>query len=161
LSRVALKREFAQLISELEGADFRNCIAEKFAVDLTNRPTTITLRGYSRDKRDGLIHADSKSKPITVLLYFNPTWTARNGRLRVLNSEHMEDCHVEVPPTAGTRLIFKVTYNCWCGYPSFEGIRRAIQLNYLVSQKAAHHDLLHHRLSAKKKAIKKVFTIDG
>ena len=59
--------EFARVIAELEGPDFRRCIAEKFAVDLADRPTLITVRGYSRLERDGRIHTDSKSKLITIL----------------------------------------------------------------------------------------------
>lgn len=154
LSDIACEGEFANLIVALESADFRNSIAEQFAIDLTNRPITITARGYSRDERDGRVHTDSKSKLITVLLYFNPVWAVSGGRLRVLNSNHIDDYHAEVPPAAGTCIIFKVTDNCWHGYTPYTGIRRAIQLNFVASEQSANYQLFHHRLSAKLKALK-------
>ncbi len=150
--------EFAGVIKELESPDFRDCLAEKFELDLSNRPTMITVRGYSRFERDGRIHTDSKSKLITVLIYFNETWDAPSGMLRILNSNNMDDYHAEVSPLAGTCIIFKVTDNCWHGYPEYKGIRRAIQLNFVDSQESEQKHLFRHHLSAKLKGFKKIFT---
>lgn len=158
LANVDCFGEFARVIAELESPDFRRCIEEKFAVDLADRPTMITVRGYSRLQRDGRIHTDSKSKRITVLIYFNETWTASGGKLRILRSNNMDDCHVEVPPIAGNCIIFKVTDNCWHGYPDFQGTRRAIQLNFVDSETAKQQHLFRHRLSAKLKGLKKIFS---
>src|SRR5258708_37628760 len=58
LSNVAACGEFAKVIQELNSSDFLDCIAEKFAVNLTGRSTMITLRGYSRQSRDGRVHTD-------------------------------------------------------------------------------------------------------
>src|SRR5206468_2587401 len=43
---------FARLAAELEGEALRCAIEEKFAIDLSGRPTMITLRGMS-DGKDG------------------------------------------------------------------------------------------------------------
>jgi hypothetical protein len=148
LSDVECRGTFAALIDELESDAFRDCLAAKFDLDLADKPVVITLRGYSRAKADGNIHADSKSKLITVLIYLNPAWAADTGRLRLLKSTTIDDAFAEVPPNAGSTVIFKVTENGWHGYLPFEGVRRSIQLNFLTSgASAARHRLL-HRFSA-------------
>ena len=81
----------------------------------------ITLRGLSRAK-DGRIHTDSKSKMATILIYFNEPWQDKDGRLRILRSENLEDFVSEVAPNAGTMIAFKVTDNCWHGYTAYEGM---------------------------------------
>ena len=53
-----------ELISELEGEEFKTLLENKFNLDLANSSLVTTLRGYSR-KRDGQIHTDSKSKIVT------------------------------------------------------------------------------------------------
>ena len=148
LSEFECRGAFAALIAELESEPFRDCLAQKFDLDLAAKPVVITLRGYSRAKADGHIHTDSKSKLITVLIYLNPTWAPETGRLRLLRSKRMEDAFAEVPPTAGSAVIFKVTENGWHGHLPFEGVRRSIQLNFLSSgASAARHQWL-HRFSA-------------
>jgi len=148
LSDVECRGAFAALIGELESDAFRDCLAQKFDLDLAGKPVIITLRGYSRAKGDGHVHTDAKSKVITVLIYLNPTWVADTGRLRLLKSRKLEDAFAEVPPTAGSAVIFKVTENAWHGYLPFEGVRRSIQLNFVRSgASAARHQWL-HRFSA-------------
>lgn len=154
ISQFNLQGGFAAMIRELQGETFRNIIAEKFNLNLRGRPTMITLRGYSNE-RDGLIHTDSKSKLVTVLIYFNETWNHSTGKLRILRSNQMDDYHAEISPTIGSCLIFKVTDNCWHGYPAYIGVRRAIQLNYIVSEQSATVQQFKHRLSAMFKAMKK------
>src|SRR5258708_6442149 len=74
---------FAAFLAELEGVAFRAACAAKFDLDLTGRPTLVTVRGRVR-AGDGKIHTDTASKLITVLIYLNPAWEAAGGRLRVL-----------------------------------------------------------------------------
>lgn len=139
---------FQQLIAELEGTALRETIAEKLAMDLTNKPTMLTLRGYTTE-RDGLIHTDSKSKLITLLLYMNPTWDNDQGKLRLLrNKDSLEDYFEEISPLAGNCLIFKVTDNGWHGHHPFVGKRLSLQLNYLAGEAALTKHLNHHRLTA-------------
>ena len=63
------------LVDELEGDDFKQILEDKFQVDLSNAEVVTTLRGYSRSK-DGQIHTDSKTKILTVLLYFCLLYTS-------------------------------------------------------------------------------------
>lgn len=151
LSHITCVGGFANFIKELQSDDFRNCLAEKFTMDLQDKPSVITVRGYSRTK-EGQVHTDSKSKLITVLFYFNQTWTEQGGRLRVLNSNRLDDYKAEIAPLAGNCLIFKVTDNCWHGHLPFIGSRRSIQFNFVTNESAAGSHLLRHRLSAKLKS---------
>src|ERR1700733_9106295 len=64
-SSVSPKSLFHQLINELEGPALREVIANKFGMDLEDKPTMLTLRGMTSAK-DGAIHTDSKSKLITL-----------------------------------------------------------------------------------------------
>lgn len=147
---------FDALIEELNGPEFRKLISEKLDLDLSTLPMIVTLRGVSRAK-DGRIHTDSKSKIATILIYFNEPWTAETGKLRVLNSENMDDMVAEVTPNAGTLLAFRVTDNCWHGYPPFEGVRRSIQINFVADEAAVkkHHN--RHGWTARFKSLKKLF----
>ena len=74
---------FRQFVQDLEGPDFRAAVEEKFDIDLSGRPTMMTVRGQCRET-DGKIHTDSKTKLITVLIYMNPPWDSEGGRLRLL-----------------------------------------------------------------------------
>lgn len=149
---------FQNFINELEGPELRKAISEKFAVDLNDKPTMLTLRGYTNE-RDGHIHTDSKSKLITILIYMNPTWDDDGGQLRLLrNEKNLDDYVAEIPPLAGTCVIFKVTDNCWHGHKVFVGKRLSMQLNYLADDVALTKHLNHHRLTAKlKKWLPKIF----
>ena len=98
---------FAALVGELTGAALRRAIEEKFGIDLSGRPTLLTVRGHS-DGKDGRIHTDSDTKLITLLLYMNPSWEASAGRLRLLRGpDDLDDYAVEVAPLAGTMLAFR------------------------------------------------------
>lgn len=144
--------DFDALVEELNGQEFRRLISAKLGLDLSTLPMIVTLRGISRAK-DGRIHTDSKSKIATILIYFNEPWTAATGKLRVLNSDNMEDMVAEVTPNAGTMIAFKVTDNCWHGYPPFEGTRRSIQINFVADEAAVkkHHN--RHGWTAKLKSL--------
>ncbi len=145
---------FEQFIMELEGERFRKLLETKFSIDLQNRPVVTTARGLMREK-DGRIHTDSRSKLITVLLYFNKDWTHAGGRLRLLeNNQNIDNYVAEISPLAGTMVAFQVSNNCWHGHTPVVGKRLSIQLNYLVSKKAQGKHSFLHGLSAK---VKKVF----
>jgi SM-20-related protein len=77
-SELAVRGHFAALLEELEGPMFRGAVERKFAIDLKQRPTMCTVRGYLQ-KKDGAIHTDSKTKIITVLLYLNEGWDSEGG----------------------------------------------------------------------------------
>lgn len=151
LSAVQLSGAMADLIQALDSDALRSAIATKFAIDLDNRPSTITLRGYCTPSRDGKIHTDSKDKLITVLLYLgaDPAPNPSDGCLRILYNQHdLNHFAAEISPDFGHCVIFKVTEHGWHGFKPVRGIRRAIQLNYVVSSRAATKNIWRHKLAA-------------
>jgi SM-20-related protein len=153
VDEVSFGPAFQKLLDELEGEEFRAAFEDKFAIDLSGRPTVTTVRGRC-DSSDGRIHTDSKSKIITVLIYMNENWGEAAGRLRLLRSAHdLDDIIVEVPPVAGTLLAFKRSDNSWHGHQPFVGERRVIQFNWLTSQGNRQIAMLRHHASASFKRV--------
>ncbi|KJS05374.1 MAG: hypothetical protein VR73_12250 [Gammaproteobacteria bacterium BRH_c0] len=151
VSEVSYGPGFDKLLETLNGPEFRSIIASKFGIDLENRPIMTTVRGVMREK-DGRIHTDSKTKIITVLLYFNQDWQADGGYLRVLrNGTDLDDYVEEIPPRLGTMMVFQVTDNCWHGHKPVVGKRLSIQMNYLTGEGAKGKHQFFHGLSAKLK----------
>lgn len=142
---------FRDLIEALECAAFRRAFEEKFGVDLSHRPTTITARGRCGG-RDGSIHCDSRGKVITVLLYVNPEWADSGGRLRILRSRtDINDVAAEVPPSGGTLVAFLRSDHSWHGHLPFHGERRVIQFNWVHDTSNQRLAIFRHRLSASMK----------
>jgi len=136
------------LIEALNGPDFRAAIEAKFDLDLARLPTMFTLRGVC-GAHDGQIHTDSKTKVITVLLYLNQAWARDGGRLRLLrNGEDLEAVAAEAPPDFGSLLVFRRSERSWHGHKSFSGPRRVLQMNWVVSDRAANWNQFRHRVSA-------------
>lgn len=139
------------LVEELEGANLRFALAERFGLDLSDAPTMITLRGWTTE-RDGHIHCDSRAKRVTALLYLNlPTgaWNDSQGCLRLLRGpDDLEDFAVEVTPVNGTLLVFPNGPDTWHGHRPFVGQRYAVQLNYMTTDNAARSELRRHHVSA-------------
>lgn len=139
---------FARLIEDLRSPEMTAAVSEKFDIDLTGRPTMVTVRARCRMK-DGQIHTDSKGKLVTALLYMNGDWEADGGQLRLLRGpDSLDDFAAEVPPDAGTLLLFKCTDDAWHGHKPFEGQRRAIQLNWVVDESYLKREQRRHGLSA-------------
>lgn len=147
--QLKIEGAFSDLIDELRGPAFQAAVEKKFGIDLTNRPTMYTVRGYCRE-RDGKIHTDSKTKIITVLLYMNEdNWDNSGGRLRILNNgTDLEDYVAEVEPRGGTLIVFKRSDNSWHGHHPYAGQRRAIQLNWVLDQAVVDHEQNRHGLSS-------------
>jgi SM-20-related protein len=153
LSEVTFGPKFKALTDDLNGPEFRAAVGRKFLIDLTGRPTMITVRGRCSEK-DGKIHTDSKTKIITVLLYLNSKWESDGGRLRLLQSgNNLDDMVLELPPVAGTLLVFKRSDNSWHGHKPFAGERRVIQLNWVTDEEVVRREQSRHRFSAMIKKI--------
>lgn len=150
---VAYGADFAEFLAEMQGPAMRDAFARKFGVDLTDRPTMVTVRGQAQAK-DGRIHTDTASKIITVLVYMNEAWEASGGRLRLLRSDtSLDDMVAEVPPAAGTLLAFRVTPHSWHGHHPISGPRRVVQLNWVESDAIVRRERLRHGLSARLKQL--------
>jgi SM-20-related protein len=153
VSEVRYGAGFQALLDELEGPAMREACAAKFAIDLANRPTMVTVRGRAQ-RKDGRIHADSTTKLITVLVYMNAAWEESGGRLRLLRGrDNLDDYFAEVPPIEGTLVAFKVTPNSWHGHEPIEGERRVIQLNWVRDAAVVRHEQTRHRFSARLKRL--------
>ena len=154
VSSVEAGPAFTAMLAELQGPEMTKAFAEKFGMDLTGKPTMVTVRGKCR-ARDGKIHVDSEDKLITVLIYMNDNWEGTGGRLRVLRGpDDIEDMVEEVPPVAGTLLCFRNGPTAWHGHKSHEGARRVIQLNWVTGQDVVWREQKRHGFSAFMKKIK-------
>ena len=139
---------FQAFMDAIRGPEFTRAVGDKLGLDLTARPTMVTVRGQS-SKRDGEIHTDSVTKLVTVLIYMNGKWEAPGGRLRLLRSAtNLNDVIAEVPPDEGTLLVFENKPNAWHGFEAFEGERRVIQLNWVTNGRVVWWEQTRHKVSA-------------
>lgn len=126
---------FDALIEELRGSEFQTLIGEKFGMDLGGRPIEVTVRKFS-EASDGHIHTDSRSKKLTMLIYFNSEWPHEGGKLRILRSaEDIDDFAAEVPPVRGTMVAFRRCDWSYHGFKSCEAERRSMQIHWLDPKK--------------------------
>lgn len=148
LSALETKGAFDALIQEIQGPELRKVLAEKFQLNLSDKPLMVTVRGQCQ-KKDGRIHTDSRDKILTCLLYLNDNWGETGGRLRLLrDGKHLDNMIAEVPPDGGTLVAFKRTDLSWHGHYPFEGQRRYVMFNWLTSEATLEKNLLRHRVSA-------------
>lgn len=139
---------FGDLLRRLRDPAVTRAVADKFGVALDPDALMITLRARTR-LSDGTIHTDSETKIVTALIYLNQDWSDPGGRLRLLRGpEDIDDMIAEVPPIAGTLLAFRRTENSWHGHKPFEGVRRSIMLNWMVSPSVMRRELRRHAVSA-------------
>ena len=139
---------FGDFMAAIQGSVFRDAVADKFRIDLSTRPTMVTVRGMSKAS-DGQIHTDSRTKLITVLIYMNGKWESHGGRLRLLRSpDDLNDVIAEVPPDEGTLLVFRNDPNAWHGFEGFTGPRRVIQLNWVTDRGVVWREQTRHKVSA-------------
>ncbi|MEJ1968311.1 MAG: 2OG-Fe(II) oxygenase [Rhizomicrobium sp.] len=139
---------FARFMAAIRGPEFTAAVADRLGLDLSQRPTMVTVRGISAP-RDGQIHTDSVTKLVTVLIYMNGRWESPTGRLRLLRSpDNLDDVIAEVPPDEGTLLVFENRPNAWHGFEAFEGPRRVIQLNWVTNGRVVWWEQTRHKVSA-------------
>jgi len=132
---------FGDLIEEIRSEPVARAFSEKFDMDLTGRPLMITVRGRCQEK-DGRIHSDSAAKLVTALLYFNESWEAEGGRLRLLcGLNDLDDAIAEVVPAADTLVAFRRSGRSFHGHKSFSGVRRSLIVNYVKPEWRSRHEL--------------------
>jgi SM-20-related protein len=138
----------ASLIDDLMSERFRARMAQIFEVDLAGKPAVVTLRGQC-SARDGRVHTDSRSKVLSLLIYFNNGWNGGEGQLRLMDRERsFEAAPVEIPATLGSMVAFRRSDASWHGHSPFVGQRRALQFNYLQTARASIVGEVRHRISA-------------
>lgn len=121
---------FDALIEELTSERFRAAIGRRLGLDLSRTEPTIGLRSFA-EETDGRIHHDHRSKIVTLLLYFNETWDAPGGKLRICRNEHdIDDYATEVEPLSGTLIAFHNTPTSWHGHKQHVGERKMLQLSF-------------------------------
>src|SRR5579884_2770491 len=125
---------FQLIVDALESERFRKAFEEKFQIDLSGRPTTITVRGRCA-ATDGQIHTDSVGKIITVLIYLSPVWNDSGGRLRLLREKNIDAVAAEVTPSSGNLLAFLRSDHSWHGHLPFCGERRVLQFNWVTNKR--------------------------
>ena len=148
---------FGALVGQLTSPAFEKLFAEKFGIDLSGHPTMMTIRKYS-EPSDGNIHTDSRTKVITILIYFNEQWSDEGGKLRVLRSaDNMEDYAAEVPPLGGTLLAFRRSDNSFHGFKSCgEAERRSLQMHWVDPKRVARREQKQRRLKTRIKRLLKL-----
>lgn len=157
-SRTSCGPRFKALVDEMTGPDVRRHFAAKFGMDLDAFPTQVAIRKHM-SMLDGRIHNDSRSKKITVLIYFNEQWTQPGGQLRLNKGlDRMDDYYVEVPPVGGNLIAFRRNEHSFHGFPAASGARRTLQMYWvdpqrLQSKKATGLRKIIHKLV--RRAIKK------
>ena len=146
---------FGAFLDEIKGPEFAAAIERKFDVDLDGLRPVVTVRAHAQ-KSDGNIHTDAPSKVLTALIYLNQAWESEGGRLRLMRNERdFDDYIAEVPPIAGTLLLFKRSDNSWHGHKPFVGPRRTIQVNWVSD--AADLDLQQYRVGQAKRRVLRWF----
>lgn len=147
---------FDRLLSAVRTPQFTAAMSRKFGVALDPRTLMLTMRSRCRPQ-DGGIHADSTDKVITALIYLNESWPHPGGMLRILRSATDMDAMVaEVPPLDGTLLTFHRTDTSFHGHLPYDGVRRALMLNWMTDVGAARRETMRHAISAAAKRLKTV-----
>ena len=147
---------FGHLLHALRQPELTRAFGEKFGLTLSTDTMMITLRARTRPF-DGVIHTDSETKTITALIYLNNDWEDAGGRLRLLRGPNdIDDMIAEVPPEAGTLIAFRRSSRSWHGHKPYDGVRRAIMLNWMIDAATARRELRRHAVSA---GIKRLFGV--
>ena len=121
--------EWKAFTEEIYSPAYRKAMERITGLQLSGYEVGIGIRRLSKLSH-GAPHADVPRKKVTHLIYFNQEWPFTTGRLRVLRSKNLEDVHETITPLKGTGLIFVVSQNSFHGFEPFEGIRKAIQINF-------------------------------
>lgn len=153
LSELDYGPAFARLIEDIRSRELEDVMAEKYGVELSDKPLMITVRGRAQ-KKDGRIHPDTQTKFVTCLLYLNEIWDQSAGRLRMLRKpDDLDDFIAEIPPNGGTLASFLRAENSWHGHQPYLGERRYVMFNWMTSPAALARELGRHRLSARIKRL--------
>ena len=145
---------FGELLFELGSKELKSAFSEKFSIDLSPNPLQLTARKWV-DETDSGLHNDSRTKVVTVLIYFNEQWNQAGGKLRLTrNEKDFENYTVECEPKDGNLLAFVRSATSFHGYLPCNGERRSIQM-YWVKPKREKRD--HGAAGSLVKRVKRYF----
>ena len=144
---------FKALLAEVRSQDFAKAVGDKLGVELTGKPSWVTVRKWSALK-DGRPHTDGADKLASALIYLNHEGTS-GGNLRFLEGPDQDGPGTaEVNPGYGHFIAFPRLDNSWHGHKPFAGERRVVQIAWLVSQDAMARKAKRHGLTG---LLKKLF----
>ncbi len=145
---------FKNLLAEVRSQDFARAVGDKLGVDLTGKPSWVTVRKWSALK-DGRPHTDGADKLASALIYLNREGSS-GGNLRFLESADQDGPGTaEVNPGYGHFIAFPRLDNSWHGHKPFEGERRVVQIAWLVSEDAVARKAKRHGVT---EFLKKLFS---
>ncbi len=145
---------FTALLEEVRSPAFAKAIGDKLGVDLTGKPTWVTVRKWSALK-DGRAHTDGADKLASALIYLNKDGSS-GGNLRFLEGPDQDGPGTaEVNPGYGHFIAFPRLDNSWHGHSPFEGERRVVQIAWLVSEDAIARKAKRHGVT---EFLKKLFS---
>jgi SM-20-related protein len=135
---------FAELIEDLRCDAFSEIMADKFKLPLDRAPTLITIRRLSA-RKDGRIHTDGADKVASALIYLNPGWDSREGRLRMLSQPSFDAANaIEIDPVYGNFIAFQRSETSYHGHLPFVGERRVVQIAWLTGVEALNRKQKRH-----------------
>lgn len=129
VDEISLSKEWEDFTNEIKSDTYREAMEKITGLELLRYEVGIGIRTLSKISH-GSPHSDVSRKKITHLIYFNEEWPHQTGQLRVLGSKDLNDVRDTVSPVKGAGLIFVVSRNSFHGFESFEGERKAIQINF-------------------------------
>ena len=145
---------FKQLLAEVRSQDFAKAVGDQLGVELTGKPSWVTVRKWSALK-DGRPHTDGADKLASALIYLNREGSS-GGNLRFLEGPDQDGPGTaEVNPGYGHFIAFPRLDNSWHGHKPFEGERRVVQIAWLVSEDAVARKAKRHGVT---EFLKKLFS---
>jgi hypothetical protein len=145
---------FKELLAEVRSQEFAKAVGTQLGVDLTGKPSWVTVRKWSALK-DGRTHTDGADKLASALIYLNREGTS-GGNLRFLEGPDQDGPGTaEVNPGYGHFIAFPRLDNSWHGHKPFEGERRVVQIAWLVSEDAVARKAKRHGIT---EFLKKLFS---
>jgi len=126
---VQLSQEWQAFRDEIYSPAYRKAMEHITGLSLSGYEVGIGIRESSKLSH-GAPHSDVPRKKMTHLIYFNQEWPYNTGNLRVLRSLNLNDVHDTITPLKGHGIIFVVSKHSYHGFEPFEGVRKAIQINF-------------------------------
>jgi SM-20-related protein len=108
-----LSPAWLELAADLHSPAYRAAMSDLTGYDLTRLPVEANIFHYGPGASLGP-HLDLASKLVTHVLYFNPSWDAKDGGcLTILRSSDRSDIAAEVLPIVGSSAVIVRSDRSW------------------------------------------------